>query len=327
MKVFNAFLKWLALLVFCVSAALLVIILLASRPSMDYFWLRLSMLAVVAFIGSLIARLLFRRWHGIFLFLVAFVTEILALLVVDYFYESPYRFSFLTHALTFQLPNVSDGAQAAFMLIIALPTLFFLRRSRKASKNGNGNGKAERKPSQAQRTQQPPAAQAPAPKSARRTQPAKPKVSLSQRVQPVLDTLNPGNWQVTETVSQKVKSITTAKPKPKKTVSAQSAPARPVHINAGRAASAAVAPVVIKPPTKSTKKKNATVKTSKPARSKRNQLNDVKLMGEEEHVCPYCLEKVDKNEEIVICPECGTWHHKDCWDLTGSCGVAHRNEL
>ena len=89
MKVFDAFLKWLALLVFSISAALLVIILLAPRPSMDYFWLRLSMLAAVAFIGGLLARLLFHRWHGVFLFLIALFTEILALLVVDYFYESP----------------------------------------------------------------------------------------------------------------------------------------------------------------------------------------------------------------------------------------------
>ena len=64
MKVLNAILKWLALLVFSISAALLVIILLAPRPTMDYFILRLCMLAAVAFIGSLIARLLFRRWHG-----------------------------------------------------------------------------------------------------------------------------------------------------------------------------------------------------------------------------------------------------------------------
>jgi len=57
--------------------------------------------------------------------------------------------------------------------------------------------------------------------------------------------------------------------------------------------------------------------------------NDVKLMGEEEHVCPYCLEEVVRNDSqgVVICPECGTWHHQDCWNVTGACGVAHRNEL
>jgi hypothetical protein len=30
---------------------------------------------------------------------------------------------------------------------------------------------------------------------------------------------------------------------------------------------------------------------------------------------------VKKNDPrgVVICPDCGTWHHKDCWDVTGSC--------
>ena len=312
MKVLNAFLKWLALLVFSISAALLVIILLASRPTMDYFWLRLSMLAVVAFIGSLIARLLFRRWHGVFLFLTALVTQVLALLVIDHFYESPYRFSFLTHELTFQMPVVSDGAQGIFMLIISLPTLFFLRRSRKANKTEKAN-----KPAKAPRAQQTPAP-TPTPRPAARAQAAKPKISLSQRVQPVLTAINPGNWQVTHTVSNKVKEIA-SKPK-------VSAPVKAVHINTGPASTALSAPVVIKTPKKSTKKSPA-VKAAAPRKSKGKQLNDVKLMGEEEHVCPYCLEKVEKSEEIVVCPECGTWHHKDCWDLTGSCGVAHRNEL
>lgn len=312
MKVLNAFLKWLALLVFSISAALLVIILLAPQPSMDYFWLRLSMLAAVAFIGSLIARLLFHRWHGVFLFFVALLTQILALLVVDHFYESPYRFSFLTHALTLQTPAVSDGAQGIFMLIISLPTLFFLRRSRKTNKVEKAN-----KPAKAPRSQ-PASTPTPAPRPANRTRAAKPKISLSQRVQPVLTAINPGNWQVTQTVSGKVKEIA-SKPK-------ISAPVKALHINTGPASTALSAPVVINAPKKSTKKSTA-VKASAPRKSKGKQLNDVKLMGEEEHVCPYCLEKVIKDEAIVICPECGTWHHKDCWDLTGSCGVAHRNEL
>ena len=312
MKVFNAFLKWLALLVFSISAALLVIILLAPRPSMDYFWLRLSMLAAVAFIGGLLARLLFHRWHGVFLFLIALFTEILALLVVDYFYESPYRLSFLTHALAFQMPTVSDGAQGIFMLLISLPTLFFLRRSKKTAKVEKNN-----KPAKAARAQQAPAP-TPAPRPAARPQAAKPKISLSQRVQPVLTAINPGNWQVTQTVSDKVKEIA-SKPK-------ISAPVKAVHINTGPASTALSAPVVINTPKKSTKKSTA-VKAAAPRKTKSKQLKDVKLMGEEEHVCPYCLEKVNKNDEIVVCPECGTWHHKDCWDLTGSCGVAHRNEL
>jgi ribosomal protein L37AE/L43A len=61
----------------------------------------------------------------------------------------------------------------------------------------------------------------------------------------------------------------------------------------------------------------------------RNHNNDVKLVGTEDHRCPYCLEEVVKGDKrgVVICPECSTWHHKDCWDITGSCQVAHRHKL
>ncbi|MCD6356020.1 MAG: hypothetical protein J7L66_01935 [Anaerolineaceae bacterium] len=81
---------------------------------------------------------------------------------------------------------------------------------------------------------------------------------------------------------------------------------------------------------KTSASKNSFAKKIKLPSFKKNHLNnDVKLMGEEEHVCPYCLEEVKKNDSrgVVICPECGTWHHKDCWDVTGSCGIAHRNKL
>lgn len=63
--------------------------------------------------------------------------------------------------------------------------------------------------------------------------------------------------------------------------------------------------------------------------SRRLRKKDVKLLGETEHRCPYCLELVQKNDSrgVVICPECKTWHHKDCWDITGSCQVAHRHDL
>ena len=73
-----------------------------------------------------------------------------------------------------------------------------------------------------------------------------------------------------------------------------------------------------------TKKKAAAAKTKK-----RSKNNNVKLTGTEEHRCPYCLEIVKKNDPrgVVVCPDCGTWHHKDCWDITGSCQVAHKHKL
>jgi ribosomal protein L37AE/L43A len=64
-------------------------------------------------------------------------------------------------------------------------------------------------------------------------------------------------------------------------------------------------------------------------RFRRLRRKDVKLLGETEHRCPYCLELVQKNDSrgVVICADCKTWHHKDCWDITGSCQVAHRHDL
>ncbi len=79
--------------------------------------------------------------------------------------------------------------------------------------------------------------------------------------------------------------------------------------------------------------KSSPVKTRKkvriPGKLFGSAINDVKLVGDEEHVCPYCLEEVRRDDPagVVVCKECGTWHHQDCWNLTGSCGVAHRNEL
>jgi hypothetical protein len=53
----------------------------------------------------------------------------------------------------------------------------------------------------------------------------------------------------------------------------------------------------------------------------------VHLAVHEEHRCPYCLEPVKRNDPrgAVECQVCHTLHHKDCWDITGSCQVPHLN--
>lgn len=53
----------------------------------------------------------------------------------------------------------------------------------------------------------------------------------------------------------------------------------------------------------------------------------VQLAVHEEHRCPYCLEDVNRNDPrgAVECPVCHTLHHKDCWDITGTCQVPHLN--
>ncbi len=294
MKVVNGILKWLALLAICLAAGLLTIIYLSStQPQLDAFWLRIAILLAVAFIGSLAFRLFFHKLPGFLLFLITLFTEMLALLVIDYFYAGTYRFSFLTSSFAFVLPSPSDAAQVLLLLLVMLPTLFFLRRRKKPAKI------------QAEPLPVPAAVHA-----------ARAQVSLSQKAQPILNSINPANWQVTQDVGKQVKKI--AK-NTKKAVHS-----KPVHVSSSRsvAKSAKAAAIV-----KTAAKKTASAKPAAVRKPKSSQANDVKLMGEEEHVCPYCLEKVNKNDKKVICPECGTWHHQDCWDLTGACGVAHRNEL
>jgi hypothetical protein len=54
----------------------------------------------------------------------------------------------------------------------------------------------------------------------------------------------------------------------------------------------------------------------------------VRLIGKEEHRCPYCLEEVveDDPRGIKICPICNTYHHADCWAVTGTCQVPHYHD-
>lgn len=39
----------------------------------------------------------------------------------------------------------------------------------------------------------------------------------------------------------------------------------------------------------------------------------------ENQICPVCEEKFNENDEIVVCPECGTPHHRDCYNSLGEC--------
>lgn len=54
----------------------------------------------------------------------------------------------------------------------------------------------------------------------------------------------------------------------------------------------------------------------------------VRLLGKEEHRCPYCLEIVTETDPrgVKVCPICHTYHHADCWDVTGTCQVPHYHE-
>jgi ribosomal protein L37AE/L43A len=60
---------------------------------------------------------------------------------------------------------------------------------------------------------------------------------------------------------------------------------------------------------------------------RRSRKARVQLALVEDHRCPYCLETVTRNDPrgVVECTICHTLHHKDCWDITGTCQVPHLN--
>lgn len=62
-----------------------------------------------------------------------------------------------------------------------------------------------------------------------------------------------------------------------------------------------------------------------PKRRRRSRKARVQLALVEEHRCPYCLETVTRTAPHVECAVCHTLHHKDCWDITGTCQVPHLN--
>ena len=39
----------------------------------------------------------------------------------------------------------------------------------------------------------------------------------------------------------------------------------------------------------------------------------------ENYKCPVCNKQFTKDDDIVTCPECGTPHHRECYNLTGHC--------
>lgn len=38
-------------------------------------------------------------------------------------------------------------------------------------------------------------------------------------------------------------------------------------------------------------------------------------------ICPYCKTEIGKDDETVICSECGISHHKDCWEQNNGCAI------
>lgn len=41
----------------------------------------------------------------------------------------------------------------------------------------------------------------------------------------------------------------------------------------------------------------------------------------EGYICPVCMKKFTKNDDIAVCPECGTPHHRECYLKNGKCAM------
>ena len=50
--------------------------------------------------------------------------------------------------------------------------------------------------------------------------------------------------------------------------------------------------------------------------------NTMRYVGEN---CPYCGVTFDQGDDIVVCPECATPHHRVCWFAHGDCANAERH--
>jgi ribosomal protein L37AE/L43A len=293
MKIFNGILKWLAVLAFSLSAGLLVIIFLSDQPQINAFLLRILILLAIGFIGGLFMRFLFRKGFAVILILVGLITNVLAVLIIDHSYEMENSLSFLTIDFKFQFPLHIDfifqipSTSDAAQIIL----LFLISLPAILIFRRKKKHKVSENKNQ------------------------QPRLSLSDRIKPIAYQANPINWNIR---LPKIGSQT-SKPAANKKSAAST-----VHIAASSMSTEKRASLKSTPRKKPLKKK-----IKLPGIKTRHANNDVKLMGEEEHVCPYCLEEVVKNDSrgLVVCTECNTWHHQDCWDVTGACGVAHRNEL
>lgn len=50
-------------------------------------------------------------------------------------------------------------------------------------------------------------------------------------------------------------------------------------------------------------------------------------MDYKKEICPICLKEFAEGDDIVVCPECGTPHHRECWQENGCCAnIANHGE-
>jgi len=277
MKMLNTLVKFILIAAATCAAGYLVTFYIEPGGILDSFLLRIVQLFAMGFICGLTSRIFFNRRKLFLRFLAVLIFGVLALLILDYFFDN--RFGIILLQDGIRPPEIDEASQMGLLFVASIFTAFIGVRK-----------KAKSQPIQKRKTQKP--------------------SSLLQRTQK----------KIKKQTKKIGKSLSSARPKVQKK-------AAPKSTSSGRKTKIALQankPVRVKS-SASSKKKTTTRKRI----SKSTEENGVKLVGSEEHRCPYCLEIVKKGDPrgVRICPDCGTWHHKDCWDITGACQVAHRNEL
>jgi len=340
MKFFNELIKWLLVVIIGLSAALLAIIFLAGSEVINQFLLRLAVLIAIGFFGGLAGRVLFSKTPVVLTLAMVTIASLISVLLIDLFYETPYQFDFAEADFSVAEFSISDGSQIGMMILAALLPVLINRRSAKNSTPTAEKRNNKRVPLSSQMNA-----------FLYRVDPrnwhifkTKPlsknkRIPLDKQMNSFFHQLDPRNWESFKQKPKPIKRIT--EPKNTTKIQAKSKTAAKTKVN--KPASSTSTLTVSRPANqvksvtkipsgngrKPAKVRPAARKLKIPAKFLGRNGNDVKLVGEEEHVCPYCLDDVVKGDErgTVVCPECGTWHHQDCWNLTGACGVAHRNEL
>ena len=46
----------------------------------------------------------------------------------------------------------------------------------------------------------------------------------------------------------------------------------------------------------------------------------------ENNKCPVCSKKFEEGDDIVVCPDCGTPHHRECYHTLGKCANKDKHE-
>jgi ribosomal protein L37E len=44
-----------------------------------------------------------------------------------------------------------------------------------------------------------------------------------------------------------------------------------------------------------------------------------------QYTCPVCGNRFENGDDVVVCPECGAPHHRECWEKHGRCFYAERH--